>query len=604
MKLKSLFRRIRRWAVTEKMFMNLFATGTIIEFSQVGAGFIDGIIISRFLGAEAMAAEGIVHPVFSILGIISGLLAVGMQVRCAQALGRGNHNEYCRFVSATVCVGAIVSLVITVLLVAFSGQFVTLLGASGNAAELAAPAAKYLLGISIGGPALIMTAILAPAFQLDSGHKTIRTGALIETVSNIIMDVIAVKLGLGLFGVGLATAAASYLNLLYQCTFFLRKNRMFHFVRPFISAVEFLKMLSNGSEKAVRRIANTLRPIFLNNIVIYFGGSTAMAALSVRNNFSNFSEIFGAGIASAVALLTGVYYGEINAEGIEEVNRQEHRLIALFPGALCALLLIFADQIARFYIREDGETLNMVAFAIKMLALQIPLQALVESRLKYLQAVCKKRNMVLLTMATRLVFVVLSASVLGIMFGCYGILASFTVSDALTLAAIYIYYAVRCRKIFPARKDYLDLPASFQINPGDVISLDIRHLEDCSLVSEQLMLFCKGHKIDRRTAYFAALSFEELASNIVKHGFPLCRSPFHVIDLRAVITGSTLVIRLCDDCPQYDVTKQIAAANEPGSDPFHNVGTRIVSKIALDITYLNTFDTNNLIICFRLQSAP
>ena len=89
MKLKSLFSRIRRWAVTEKMFMNLFATGTIIEFSQVGAGFIDGIIISRFLGAEAMAAEGIVHPVFSILGIISGLLAVGMQVRCAQALGRG-----------------------------------------------------------------------------------------------------------------------------------------------------------------------------------------------------------------------------------------------------------------------------------------------------------------------------------------------------------------------------------------------------------------------------------------------------------------------------------------------------------------------------------
>ena len=61
MKLKSLFSRIHRWAITEKMFMNLFATGTIIEFSQVGAGFIDGIIISRFLGAEAIAAEARAH---------------------------------------------------------------------------------------------------------------------------------------------------------------------------------------------------------------------------------------------------------------------------------------------------------------------------------------------------------------------------------------------------------------------------------------------------------------------------------------------------------------------------------------------------------------
>ena len=67
-----------RWAVTDKMFLSLFLTGSIIEFSQVGSGFIDGLIISRFLGAEEMAAEGIVHPIFSIMGVLSGLLAIGM----------------------------------------------------------------------------------------------------------------------------------------------------------------------------------------------------------------------------------------------------------------------------------------------------------------------------------------------------------------------------------------------------------------------------------------------------------------------------------------------------------------------------------------------
>lgn len=382
------------------MFFSLFLTGSIIEFSQVGAGFIDGLIISRFLGTNAMAAEGIVHPIYSIFGIVSGLLAVGMQVRCAQAIGRGNREEYCRFVSATVYVGAIASLIITALLLAFAKPFTVLLGASGNAANLVGLASSYLTGISIGAPALIMTAVLAPALQLDIGRKIIQTGALIEAVTNIALDILAVKMGWGILGIGLATSAACYGNLLYQCTFFLKKDRILHFVRPRVSVKEFLNMLTTGSEKAVRRLANTLRPIILNTVIISYGGAAAMSVLSVRNNFSNFVEIFGAGIASAVALLTGVYYGEINQEGIEAVNRNEHRLIGRFCGAASVLVFVFAKQIAHLYIPENGEISDMAVFALRMLALQTPLQALIESRIKYLQAIRKKHNMNMLTMAT------------------------------------------------------------------------------------------------------------------------------------------------------------------------------------------------------------
>lgn len=188
------------------------------------------------------------------------------------------------------------------------------------------------------------------------------------------------------------------------------------------------------------------------------------------------------------------------------------------------------------------------------------------------------------------------------MFGSYGILACFTASDALTLIAVYIYYAVIRRSVRPTRRDFLNLPDYFYLNPGDEISLDICGDEDVSLGSEQIFLFCKGHKIDQRIAYYASLCFEELASNIVKHGFPKSKSSKPMIDLRAVIVDNSLVIRLRDNCPKYDVTKHIAAVNMADSDPLHNIGTRIVSKIASDITYLNTFDTNSLIIRFSLDN--
>ncbi len=590
----------QRWSVIHKMFFSLFLTGTVIEFSWVGSGLIDGLIISHFLGSEEMAAEGIVHPIFSIFGVISGLLAVGMQTRCAQAIGRGDRREYSRFVSVAVCTGVFISLILTALLQIFAKPFAILLGASGNAAGLAGLASEYLTGLSIGTPSLILTAILAPAFQLDTGRRIIGIGAIVEAVSDIILDIVAIKLDMGLFGIGLASACASYLNLLIQCTFFLKKNRILHFVKPHVSLKEFGNMLANGSEKAVRRLSNILRPVILNAVIISYGGTIAMSALSVRNNFSNFIEIFGAGIASAVSLLTGVFYGEMNEEGIEEVNKYEHRMILIFPFLISTAALIFAGPIAGLYIAEKGPLYDMVVFAIRILAVQMPLLALIESRIKYLQAIQRKSNMNVLTLAARFVFVIISAFLLGNLFGSYGIIASFAAGDVMTLAAIYIYYAVKYRKICLTRQDFLNLPDSFHLHPGSFISLDIRNLEDVSLASEQIMLFCNGHSFDRRTAYYASLAFEELASNIVLNVFPGCVIRTPMIDLRVVASENTLIIRLRDNCPRYDVTEQISAANE-SDDPMHHIGIRIVSKIASDITYLNTFETNNLIIRFRTE---
>ena len=102
------------------------------------------------------------------------------------------------------------------------------------------------------------------------------------------------------------------------------------------------------------------------------------------------------------------------------------------------------------------------------------------------------------------------------------------------------------------------------------------------------------------TAYYAALCFEELAANVVEYGFPQNRSAHPIIDLSVVITENKFVIRMRDDCPQYDVTKQIAVANADGADPTQNIGIRIVSTLASNINYMHAFETNSLIISFNL----
>jgi anti-sigma regulatory factor (Ser/Thr protein kinase) len=145
------------------------------------------------------------------------------------------------------------------------------------------------------------------------------------------------------------------------------------------------------------------------------------------------------------------------------------------------------------------------------------------------------------------------------------------------------------------------LPDSFDLSPGDVISLDIRDKEDVSLVAEQIQLFCMGHKIDVKTGMKAALCFEELAVNIITFGFPKCkRQPG--IDLRIVFAKNEMVMRLCDNCPAFDVERYIAQEIDRTEDKTSiRLGLKMISSLAENISYVHSLENNNVIIRFSVR---
>ena len=586
----------------DKAFISLFITGMSIELSHVGAGLVDGMMVGSFLGPDALAAEGIAHPIYSIIGILSGMLFVGMQVCCAQELGRGRLKKVSEVFSITVYVGTILSVIMTVLTVMFSGKLAILLGATGKAADIAQMASEYISGIGIGIPAIVLTAIFGSALQLDNSHRIVVMGAVIEIVTDIIFDVAAVYFNWGIFGMGLATSIAAYANLLYMwMAHFSKKSRNLYFVRPEITPEEFMKMLGNGTDKACVRLANTLRPVIVNRMIILYGGTAAMTALSAQNSYSGFLNALSFGIASAVSVLTSLFYGEINEDGIREVVSFKHKMIACVCGLISILVIVLRKPVASFYINEAGSIFDMVCFSFVMLALQLPIRALIDSRIKYLQGIQRLLNMNILIFAARFIVVVVTAFICGKLFGVYGILASCAVSDSVTLLLVYVYYMIRSGKFIPSRKDFLNLPEEFYPNPGDIISLDIRNHEEASLAAEQLMLFAKGHGFDKKTSLHASLTLQELADNIIEHGFTKKQLQDNMIDFRAVYKTGKLVIIIRDNCPKYDVTAKIAEVNAEGSDPGRNIGIRIISKTASNIKYLNTLEMNNII--FELNNT-
>ena len=589
-----------RWQIINKVFSDNFAVACLIELSQVGAGLIDGIVTSRMLSADAMAVFGIAQPIFSFLAIFFGLFATGMQTMTSQELGKCNIKECNRLFCAAFYLSGIFSLLAMAFVVLLSNPIAVVLGATGSGAHLQASAADYIRGLGFGVPAIILNAVLSPAIQMDSGRKRVLTAVVIDVVIDIMLDFAAVYAGMGLFGIGLATTIGRYIRLGVLLLHFRNKTHFLHLVPLKTSWREMLHMLSFGTEKAWRRLGNVIRPVFVNKLILFYGGASAMTAMSIRGNISDLTEVLAVGLADTVGLLAGIYFGEKNEEAQRALGKSAHRSCALFCGTAATIFLILAYPIAMFYTRESGDVTNLAHYAIIGVALQCPLQALVRSRICYLQRIEKTKSMQLVIMLSTVAYPIICALVLGMLFGVYGVLLCYLIGDLMTLFTIWIYYAVKSRRFLPTVQGYLNLPEDFHVNPGDIISLDIRNMEDVSLAAEQLSMFCRGHKLSQKVANRSAVCLDEMAANTVLHGFPLNKSQAPIIDLRVIMTNHKLIIRLQDNCPKFDVGARITKLAEADQqEKIDNLGTWLTKNLADETRYVYSFETNTIFMEFH-----
>ena len=69
-------------ALSRKQFRETMLVLISAELADAVCGVIDGIVVGRFLGVDAMAAHGIAVPIFVLLTIFSYMITVGFQQPC------------------------------------------------------------------------------------------------------------------------------------------------------------------------------------------------------------------------------------------------------------------------------------------------------------------------------------------------------------------------------------------------------------------------------------------------------------------------------------------------------------------------------------------
>lgn len=524
------------------------------ELSQVGVGFIDGLIISIFLGSMAMAAAGLTYPFFSIIGVFSGMMTLGTQKLFVDFLGKGDKEKAKSVLSTALTVSIVISLVLFLLLFSCSGSIVRLLGARGNAESLYHDARNYLLGLSLGTPALILVSVLTPIAQAEGKTKNIALSIAVIAISDIILDLIMAKSGSAMFGMGLATSIAQWIGL-------------FIIVVPMV-----LKPM----------ISPSLRAVDLS----YMG-----------NNFSSIAECLAEGLASAVILLSSLYVGERNKDALRSLRNSSIRVVLGVEVILAVIILVFARPIAELYVRNNPQVTEYLVVAIRCVAVNTPLFALSEAIQAYAQGIGKFKRSNILSILSRLIYLVASIFVLGKIFGISGVWAAFPVTSLLTIITAIIIEYIENKKsgmelLFP-------IPQKCNINDNDKIVRRVdagkNAISEITKTSEDIQSFCIQHGIDKRRSMLVALCYEEMACNIIQHNSQTKKRKIST-DIFVAIIENNIYIRLRDNCIKFDVVEKYNTFKYDPDHPEKYVGIRIVMKSTKSVEYVNTFGMNNLII--------
>lgn len=581
--------------VVASMFLPAAIVMIFTQMTGVVANIIDGVVTSRFLGPDAYSAVSLLGPMVNIVLLLASFISIGGQIVCAHKVGTGQRDEANAVFTFSALFGLVIAAMFVLLAIFSPGILFRICGVSmDKRPELYDHMLQYLRGYLIGIPAVIMVQVLSPFLVMDNGKKLVSLSATVLCVADIIGDLLnALVFHGGIFGMGLATSVSMWLQLCVLALHFVNRAGYFRFSIKALKGTHLRDIAKNGSLSFVKKLATILRDIATNRINLMIAVSTAaIAAKGMQSDINMLMFCFSIGIGRTLLTISSMYYGASDKEGLKRVFAYAMKLAVEITVVIGVILFFAAPLVSRIY-TNDPEVIALSVFSIRCIALGLSLDAVSEALQDYLQGIQNRKMVNILCFAERFFIPVALAFVMGRFFGSKGIMASVAVGKVVLLGSLFLYLCVRCKGIPKHLEDYMFLKPGFGGDEADNLNAQITTMDDVVRESRNAEAFCREHGVDGRRSRLMALFVEEMAGNIVSHGKPRNKGGV-CVDYRLFADGKNICLSLRDYCEAFDPMKYYEVHQE--GETGENLGIRMVMKLAKDIRYINTYNSNCLFI--------
>lgn len=549
---------------------------------------IDSVITGKFLGTESLAAIGFFGPLATIIGI-SEVITVGVQILCSRYIGNGNQEKAVSIFSTGVVFLSIFSLTITIFAYLFRLPLAEFLGADDKTAVLLS---DYIAGYAPGIIGQVLSGVLTAFLPFNNDTKRSYIGSAVIIVSNISMDLLNVFIfHYGTFGIGLATSLSYLFSAGVLLMSYLNRE---HVIRLKMSGLRFNTLLSAanlGLPALIFITACTAQKYILNITLMQYVGNAAIAVMNVQDNITSVLGAIPLGCSEAFLILASMYYGEKDRESLTALTR-----FALISGTvlsltIAVLLMLGSSLIPYAFFSFTDPAWNITRHMLLLFPIFLVFNLIFWILIKLYQCQKKMRLVNALnfaeTMGATFIAVILTR-----LMGTDGTWLSFPVWELICIFIIGISVCLYNKRVPYCLEDWLELPADFGASEEEYMEFSVHSIEEVVNISKRVIDFCHKRGLDNSRSYSAGLAIEEMAGNVVLHGFTKGSGNYSV-DVRVVVKDE-LTIRVRDDCPAFDPKKYLAQFQP--EDPVKNIGIRIIALKAKEMIYQNVAGINTLLI--------
>lgn len=400
---------------------------------------IDGVIVGRFIGTNALAGVNLIMPLYSAIAVIAIMTGVGSQATIGISMGEKNTEKAKNAITTGAIFVFICCLILAVPALLFSNNIASALGAD---AQLSPYSTGYMKGLLIFSP-FIALMFYSDCMLKVSGHPRYAFMVMAVTILiNIFLNIFFIKVcSMGTFGVGLATGGAFAVgSVMGSFILFNSKNTISMLSGKFKFKI-LRELLYNGSSEGMNELAIGISLMIFNYTLMKYVGADGVAAFTVINYICFLGTTIFLGISDGIIPIISYNYGAGNLKRIKRVLKLTAKINLTVGVSIFAILILFSGKLVMLFLGDDDtQIIRMAVTGASIYAFSFLIEGLNILLSSYYTALGKAKYSLIIALLRGLVFIALGLWILPLFLGITGIWLTVPIAELLTfIVALFIY---------------------------------------------------------------------------------------------------------------------------------------------------------------------
>ncbi len=314
------------------------------------------------LGSDALAAIGIVTPLFIIIIGLGIGLSAGVNSSIARFIGAGDMKNAGNSATHGVILSIVVSILIPGLIVLFLDPLLIAIGG----ANVLGLAHEYGIWVISGGFTIIIQNIYCGIFRSENKGVKATLPIGVAAALNIILDPIFIyNLNMGVAGAAIATVLANFIGLLMYLYWSYVKNDNAIDVRSYSRDTQIYRdIISVGVPASMEQILMSLFSMVINVILVMVATTDAVAVYTTVWRLISIGVMLPVGFGTGAISVFGALFGARKGDLIGETFNYVHKIGFIGCIAMAVILAVLAPYLAMLF---GGAGLNDELAAVTVL---------------------------------------------------------------------------------------------------------------------------------------------------------------------------------------------------------------------------------------------